>query len=487
MTVGAATVVVTSHRVLVFTPDERPRFREVDRPNVASVTVVSRGRLRYLVWATVCTLLGLGGVVAATLFGVADLAPSPDVEENGEVPGGDPTGEAFGALESLLALVDLAVAALGLAFLVVAGVFLVRYVVSRARRLVIRVHGEEDIELPLERTARGVADDLEGAIRPEGAATADRTGGPADRARDDADPDPIGGESIDPTGADPGADDPVVSRGDRIGSGSERGPTEREPARSGSGAGLEERGDRAGGLDDGDGLETGGSTPIDDEPAVDPLEREAYDEPDDPFDAQGDGFEDGSEWTDDGVDGESEWSAGDQLEEGGDAEDPFDSLADAFGGENGDDAFGNDEFEPASDDAFGTAGDDGFDSLEDGPFDETSRVDEVTLEPDEFSVETTGTVDDEPDSSASDEDDDHDSGTESESGAFDPADEPDASSDGLDGASPESAAETTDDELAEPSAEEAEDGAEPTAGDPDDDTVDAAGTVDETIDDGGGG
>ena len=47
--VGAGGIVVTTHRLLAFTPDrEGPNFRQVDRPNVDGAEVRTVGTFRFL-------------------------------------------------------------------------------------------------------------------------------------------------------------------------------------------------------------------------------------------------------------------------------------------------------------------------------------------------------------------------------------------------------------------------------------------------------
>ncbi|WP_049929028.1 hypothetical protein [Halopiger goleimassiliensis] len=439
VSVGPATVVVTSHRVLVFRPDGNPRFREVDRPNVGSVGVESRGRLRHLVWATILGLLGVGGALAATLFSVADLVPGLRIDGGtGEVPGGDPTGDVFGALETLLTLIDLSIAAFSLVLLLVAVVLLVRYVVSRSRRLVIEVHGDETVELPLERTAQGVVYDLEDAIQPGGpggtAVGAGLHSDATDRGADDSSPDPIGSGRFDPDGIGSRSDDPVVSRGDRLDSSNAEGPTTADRGgeqRTASGVDTEDSpggfatdgradavGPRASEQPSFDG-ET--SDPFDDrddrEETTDPFsERDDPEAATDPFDGQDDGFGDTLE---------DDWPADT------DPRNPFGESA------------ADDGFETGTDDPFDAEADDEFESLEDGPFDETSTVDEVTLGPDEFTVETVGPVEESASTDSTDEPD-GDGPADSEGGELS-ADDGDGDADRIDLAESSDADEATED------------------------------------------
>ena len=161
----AATVVVTNHRVLAFADGGGTNYRHVDRPNVRRVTVETDGRPRYLVWATALLTLGIGLLAATTRVEPGGLVESVGLE------GGDPTGVADGALETvetLLVAFELAVLAGGLLALAVAALYFVRYGRSRSRRLVLRVSGDEDIALPVTDLdlERGRVTELEAAIRP---------------------------------------------------------------------------------------------------------------------------------------------------------------------------------------------------------------------------------------------------------------------------------------------------------------------------------
>ena len=168
--VGDATIVITSHRVLAFTPGEGARYRAVDRPNVGQITVDSTGRTRALAWTALFGLVALSSAALAVLYSFADLVPDLDIgDADGEAtPGDDPAGEPFALLETTLAALDLAVVAVALLSALVAAGFLVRYVRSRARRVVIEVHGDEDLEIPLSTGAVGTAVvELRTAIGPE--------------------------------------------------------------------------------------------------------------------------------------------------------------------------------------------------------------------------------------------------------------------------------------------------------------------------------
>ena len=167
--VGDATFVVTSHRVLAFTPGDGPRYRAVDRPNVGRVTVESTGRARTLGKGLLFGAVALASGVAATLVSFTALVPDLGVDDSTDSPspGADIAGEMVATLEAILTALELAV--VGLAFLsgLAAAGYLVRYVRTRTRRLVIEVHGDDDVDVPASGAVGAVAVELRNAIEPE--------------------------------------------------------------------------------------------------------------------------------------------------------------------------------------------------------------------------------------------------------------------------------------------------------------------------------
>ncbi|RQH00711.1 hypothetical protein [Natrarchaeobius oligotrophus] len=169
---GAATLVVTTHRVLAFTPrGSGPAFRTIDRPNVRTVAVRTVAARRHLIRAVVTGAVGIGALAVSRLFRFADLVPDAGFENGDGATGddGSPVGGALETIEATLALVDLAVVLVGAFALALAAVFAALYVRSRSRRLVIEVDGDDDVELPVSRVddVGGVAIELDEAIRPE--------------------------------------------------------------------------------------------------------------------------------------------------------------------------------------------------------------------------------------------------------------------------------------------------------------------------------
>ncbi|WP_254861492.1 hypothetical protein [Halovivax gelatinilyticus] len=155
-------LVVTSHRVLLFRPDstDGPRFRQVDRPNVAEVRLQTVESLRLLAWSVVFAAVGFGLVVAAFSYEFGGVIP----DLNG---GGPATGAVSGtveALESILAMFELFVLVTGLLTICLALGSFGWYLRTRSQRLVVAVVGEADLSIPRPADAESVAAALERAI-----------------------------------------------------------------------------------------------------------------------------------------------------------------------------------------------------------------------------------------------------------------------------------------------------------------------------------
>ncbi|AEH36224.1 hypothetical protein Halxa_1592 [Halopiger xanaduensis SH-6] len=178
-----ATVVVTTHRVLVFAEDDggiaSPRtesemgaaYRTVDRPNVRGVTVKTGGSTSHLIRSLGPGLLGGGLVAVGTFLDASSLIPAFGGSEGADGTGGgvaDVTGGVFETVATVLAAVELATVGLGALALVVAVGYLALYLRSRSRRIVLSVSGGEDIQLPITDAdiEAGIVSELEAAIRP---------------------------------------------------------------------------------------------------------------------------------------------------------------------------------------------------------------------------------------------------------------------------------------------------------------------------------
>jgi len=167
-------VVVTSHRVLVFTPDrEGSNYRQVDRPNVEGVDVTTKGDWSFLELGVKALVIGVVLVGAGMTVSLDSLVGNVSLDSGGAASAVG-IGGMLGMLQTMLTLMaqldDLMRLFGGLA-LAFAAVVLGVYLWSRDRLLVVRVAGDDDIELTAPDDER-VVDRIEAAIVP-GAASAD--------------------------------------------------------------------------------------------------------------------------------------------------------------------------------------------------------------------------------------------------------------------------------------------------------------------------
>ena len=169
--VGAGGIVVTTHRLLAFTPDrEGPNFRQVDRPNVDGVEVRTVGTFRFLQRA-VKALVG-GGVLLAAGLAVNLEGMVAGISPDGGTAGTVGIGGMIGTLRtvlSLLARLDDLLRVFSALALALGAILLAVYLWSRERLLVVAVAGGEDIELTASDEA--VVDRLQAALFQETAAT----------------------------------------------------------------------------------------------------------------------------------------------------------------------------------------------------------------------------------------------------------------------------------------------------------------------------
>ncbi|QLK24404.1 hypothetical protein HYG81_09730 [Natrinema zhouii] len=193
-----ATVVVTNRRVMTFVPDaDGPEFRHAERPNVGTVSVETDDRLGQLCWGIVAAFVGVGLLEMARTVRFVDFAPSFGFRDTGSLPGSNAIANlvdaALSATETALLGLDWGVLLSGVAALAIAAAFGWRYVRSRSRRLVLRVRGEDALEVPVSKAdlEAGLIADIETAIRPEStpALTLEEStgaeGGRSERRRDE--------------------------------------------------------------------------------------------------------------------------------------------------------------------------------------------------------------------------------------------------------------------------------------------------------------
>jgi len=168
--VGTGGVVVTSHRVLAFTPDRAgSNYRQVDRPNVDGVDSRTSGEFQFLEQAIKAIVVGVVLVVAGRTVSLDGLVSGVSLESGGATSAVG-LGQMMGLLQTLLELLgqldDLMMLFGGLA-LAFGAVVLAVYLWSRERLLVIAVAGEDDIELAPP-DDESVPDRLQAAIRSGG-------------------------------------------------------------------------------------------------------------------------------------------------------------------------------------------------------------------------------------------------------------------------------------------------------------------------------
>lgn len=144
---GTATVIVTSHRVLAFTPTiDGPEYAAVDRPNVVDVerrSISDRSLWRPAAKATAIAVpfLALGAVLDPEAW-----LPRPDVSGTGA---GGGAVETVDAMLGLFYGVDTAMLVVGTALVVVALALVGVQLASREQFVVLSVAGDEtDVRMP---------------------------------------------------------------------------------------------------------------------------------------------------------------------------------------------------------------------------------------------------------------------------------------------------------------------------------------------------
>ncbi|GGK67234.1 hypothetical protein [Haloarcula sebkhae] len=162
-------VVVTSHRVLVFTPDrEGSNYRQVDRPNVEGVDVTTSGDWSFLELGVKALVVGVVLVAAGMTVSLDSLVSNVSLDSGGAASAVG-IGGMLGMLQTMLTLMaqldDLMRLFGGLA-LAFAAVVLGVYLWSRDRLLVVRVAGDDDIELTAP-DDESVVERIQAAIVPE--------------------------------------------------------------------------------------------------------------------------------------------------------------------------------------------------------------------------------------------------------------------------------------------------------------------------------
>ena len=198
--VGTSRVVVTSPRVLAFTPDtDGENFRQADRPNVEGVEAGTDANERWLRYAVRFGVAG--GLLAVTGFLVDFGSIFSDINFDAESAGQVGAGGLISAAQTLIdvmAQLDFIMLAFGALSLFMTAVLVGVSLFERDPTIVITVAGDgEDIHLPRSDTTTEIRHRLEAAIFPDMDAGPAVNQGP-DSGFGDASP---RSESTDDTGA----------------------------------------------------------------------------------------------------------------------------------------------------------------------------------------------------------------------------------------------------------------------------------------------
>lgn len=165
--VGEGGVVVTTHRVLAFTPaDDGSNFESVERPNVTGVERTTRGSFAYLTQAVKALLVGGVLLAAGQVVSLDSMVGGIELTTTGGM-GLDGFLSLMQSLLGLLAMLDEIMTVAGALGLLLGAVILGAYALSRTDRLVVAVAGSEDLELPAAETDDSIATQLDRAVQPE--------------------------------------------------------------------------------------------------------------------------------------------------------------------------------------------------------------------------------------------------------------------------------------------------------------------------------
>lgn len=146
----SASVVVTSHRVLAFSPDgDGPAFQQVDRPNVEGVSTGAESEMDLLGRGVRTLVIGFVLVGAGLVVDFESIVGGVNLGAQSSQQLG--LGGIMGTLQSLLGLIsqlDRLMRIFGALALFLAVVFFAVYWFTRDRTLVIEVAGGDDIHVP---------------------------------------------------------------------------------------------------------------------------------------------------------------------------------------------------------------------------------------------------------------------------------------------------------------------------------------------------
>lgn len=162
VSVSAGAIGVTSHRLLVLTPEASDaRFQAIDRPNVGGIAAQTSGPTGF---RDRSVTMGAAAIVLLAAGSVIDLG---DVVQPVDAPSGMGLGGFLGLIDVLIAalgLVDEVLILLGLGALLAALGSLVWYLRGRDRVIEIEVAGAEPVRIPIGRGETDTADRLRTAV-----------------------------------------------------------------------------------------------------------------------------------------------------------------------------------------------------------------------------------------------------------------------------------------------------------------------------------
>jgi hypothetical protein len=148
--IQSGAIVVTSHRVLTFTPDRAgANYRYVDRPNVDAVSISTTGHMGALKHAIKALVIGGVLLAAGATINFDSLVSGVSIDGS-TTTGQVGMGGMMGMLQStltLLARLDEVLLVVGSLAIVAGLIALGVYLYTRDRVLVISVAGDDDIEL----------------------------------------------------------------------------------------------------------------------------------------------------------------------------------------------------------------------------------------------------------------------------------------------------------------------------------------------------
>ena len=169
VTVDTGGVVVTTHRVLAFTPErEGANFDTVDRPNVTGVTASQSGEWGFLQQAIKAIVVGVVLLAAGQTVSFDSLVAGVTIDSSAAQVG---MGGMLGMLSSflqLMAQLDELMTMFGALALAFGALVLGVYLWTREHELVVGVAGDaEDLRLSAPEDADDVARRLEATILPD--------------------------------------------------------------------------------------------------------------------------------------------------------------------------------------------------------------------------------------------------------------------------------------------------------------------------------